>query len=131
MRIESFARAAEKAFNDRDVEGIVGLWAEPARYTAPGGQSAHGFDALRDREHELWNAFPDLRASMHVLGESGDGGALQVRFSGTHEGVFRGLEPTGRPFEFELIGVFTFEGEKVVAERVFYDRLEIAEKLGG
>lgn len=131
MRIESFARAAEKAFNDRDVEAIVALWAEPAVYTAPGGQSSRGLDALRDREHELWTAFPDLRASMRVLGESGDTGALQVTFAGTHAGVFRDAAPTGRPIVFDFIGVFTFEGDKVVAERVFYDRLEIAQKLGG
>ena len=61
--------------------------------------------------------------------EHGDGGALQVTFAGTHEGVFQGLEPSGRPFQFEFVGVFRFEGDKVVEERVFYDRLEIAEKL--
>lgn len=129
MRIDDFTAAAERAFNDRDLDGIIALWAEPASYRGPGEERA-GIEALAVRERGLWAGFSDLQVAMTPLGEQGDSAAFHARMTGTHDGVFAGFEPTQRAFSFEFVGMVTFEGAKVRAERVFYDRLDLAETLG-
>jgi predicted ester cyclase len=129
MRIYDFAAAAERAFNYRDLDGIIALWAEPASYHAPGEKRA-GIEALAARERGLWAGFSDLQGTMTPLGEQGDSAAFHAQMAGTHDGVVFGFEPTQRTISFEFVGMVTFEGAKVIAERVFYDRLDLAEMLG-
>ena len=55
---------------------------------------------------------------------------MKITLKGTHTGdAFAGIEPSGQAFETVLIAVYTCEAGKVVAERVYYDRHEVAEKL--
>jgi hypothetical protein len=47
--------------------------------------------------------------------------AVVVEFvmTGTHQGPFAGLSPTGRPIEVPLIGIFDFDGDRLMCEKVF------------
>ena len=130
MSMQQFVEAAQRAFNAHDAEGIASLWAEPMAYEAP-GVATSGRDALIRRELDLWRGSSDLRSEMKVLAESGDTGVMQVRFSGTHDGEFAGLPPTGRHFELEFVAVCRFADGKLVGERIWYDRQGIVEQLGG
>ena len=46
---------------------------------------------------------------------------VEANLLGTHDGPLRGLPPTGRKFEMRFCGVFVFEEDRLVCERVYFD----------
>jgi len=46
----------------------------------------------------LLGAFPDLAVEPELVVSEDEWVAVRFRFSGTHQGEFRGAQPTGRPF---------------------------------
>jgi len=59
-----------------------------------------------------------------------DGVWVEFDLLGTHEGAFLGFEPTGRGFRCRMAAFFVFEGERIVAERVYFDSMTILSQLG-
>ena len=53
-------------------------------------------------------AFPDLRMDPQDIIESGDKIAVRVRVTGTHEGEFMGMAPTGRSIDIQIIDIVRF-----------------------
>ncbi len=62
----------------------------------------------------LTGAFPDLRVRIEDMVAEGDRVAVRLRFEGTHQGPFRGIEATGRPISFGAIRIYRLVGGKVV-----------------
>ena len=50
--------------------------------------------------------------------------------SGTHSGTYHGLPPTGRRVEVQVLGIYVFEEDRLVCERVYYDLLTVLVGLG-
>jgi hypothetical protein len=46
---------------------------------------------------------------------------VEGRFTGTHDGSWRGLPATGRKVDFPLIIVFLFEEDRMVCERTYFN----------
>jgi mannose-6-phosphate isomerase-like protein (cupin superfamily) len=53
--------------------------------------------------------------------DADDAVIVEGDFRGTHNGLWRGLPPTGRTVDFPLIIVFEFEGDRMVCERSYFD----------
>jgi len=58
-------------------------------------------------------AFPDLKHTILDLVAEGDRVALRAMDRGTHRGVYKGIEPTGRRVEFETIAIYRIVGGKI------------------
>jgi SnoaL-like polyketide cyclase len=73
---------------------------------------------------------PDL--AIDVCGRHvADDAVLEVKISGHHLGVWRGLPPTGRPVRFPLCGIFTFDDEdRLAGEKIYYHRAAVLQQLG-
>lgn len=82
-------------------------------YHGPEG-AVEGIDALREMCRELHRAFPDLRFSVEALRVDGDEVEVQWSLRGTHEGPFRGVEPTGRTVEMTGRHVEVVRGGRIV-----------------
>lgn len=80
------------AYNRHDPEAL-------RAFVDPHVRRAHlpgGVDAFLSDAADLWHAFPDWRwRSIQVIAED-DRIAAHVRGSGTHTGVYAGIEPTRR-----------------------------------
>jgi steroid delta-isomerase-like uncharacterized protein len=128
-----YPRLAEEAFNRRDLAALAGLWSPDFHYQAPGDET-HGRDAALEREHALFEAFPDLRADLGRSFTAGDRLVIEGVLAGTHGGPLRlgGLTvpATGRPIAVRFVGVFEYEAGLVRRERVYYDRLALLQQLG-
>ena len=97
--------------------------------SAPGGE-VHGPDALEAYVRELRTAFPDFTITPEVLLEDAEIVMTEWTATGTHEGEFNGLPPTGRTFEHRGMSKFVIADGRIQEERMYYDPREIAEQLG-
>jgi steroid delta-isomerase-like uncharacterized protein len=95
----------------------------------PGGE-LHGRDAFESFLRELRAGFPDFAVHVEdVL--AGDGVVMwESTVTGTHEGEFYGIPPTGR--EMTVIGMSKtlIADGRVQEDRIYYDSREMSEQLG-
>ena len=61
-------------------------------------------------------AFPDLRMDTEDVLASGDKVVARVRATGTHEGEFMGMPPTGKSVDVQLIDIMLFAEDGRVRE---------------
>lgn len=78
----------------------------------------------------LYGAFPDLEVRIDDLVAAGDRVVVRKTSSGTHEGTFMGMEPTGRRMSIEIVNIFQFREGQIVAHWHAYDPSTIARQLG-
>ena len=86
-------------------------------------------------EHkELWQAFnlafPDLTHTIKEIYADGEKVVGRLIFSGTHEGVFQGISPTGKKVEFSGIEIFRFSEGKLAEFWSDADILSLMQQLG-
>jgi steroid delta-isomerase-like uncharacterized protein len=76
-------------------------------------------------------AFPDLRMVAEDVIASGDKVVARVRVTGTHQGAFMGLSPTGRRIDVQIIDIIRF-GEDGRAREHWgvSDQLAMMQQLG-
>jgi len=122
---KEFPSRAEAAFNNRDLDALIALFAEEFVYRDPNGE-ARGREATRLREENLFRAFPDIKVEMTPFAWTQTTLAMTATMSGTFKGEFvvgdRVLIPTGKRFSFRFAAHFRFEGGYASSEEVFFDR---------
>lgn len=76
-------------------------------------------------------AFPDLRFEVEELLPSGDRVVARVRVTGTHQGEFMGMPPTGRTFAANVIDIIRFDDDGLAAEHWgVFDAMAMMQQLG-
>lgn len=75
-------------------------------------------------------AFPDLHVTISEQIAEDDRVATRKTFRGTHQGDFLGVSASGRPVEFEVIDILTFESDRISEHRVVLDQLGLLRQLG-
>jgi steroid delta-isomerase-like uncharacterized protein len=75
-------------------------------------------------------AFPDLRMEVLYLVASGDKAVARVKATGTQDGEFMGMPPSGRSVEVELIDIMRFDDGLVVEHWGVMDMLAMLQQLG-
>jgi predicted ester cyclase len=79
----------------------------------------------------LLAAFPNMRMNVEDLIASNDKTVARVKVTGTHEGEFMGVPPTGAHVEVELIDIMRFDGAGLVCEHWgVADMLSLMQQLG-
>jgi steroid delta-isomerase-like uncharacterized protein len=90
-----------------------------------------GPDGVETGFRMLFEAFPDLHATVEQLVEEDDTVVARVRLSGTNTGAYRGLpEPTRRRAEWRAILVFRLADGKIAEIGGVADRMEMLTQLG-
>ena len=113
--------------NGHDLDGIMGTFGATARYDEEPWDDHHvGRDAVRAYYNGLLLAMPDLKIDVRRRHVAEEAVLLEVTISGHHLGAWRGLPPTGRPLQFPLCGIFTFDGAgRLAGEKIYYDRATV------
>lgn len=89
-----------------------------------------GADEMQALWQEYWEAFPDLEGVSTELVQEDDRVAVFRREEGTHDGTFRGIEPTGEQITFEYSGYVDIEDGEIVHAYFHGDMLSLLEQLG-
>ena len=79
---------------------------------------------------ELRKGFPDLNIAAEKLVADDDSVALAYTITGTHQGEFMGLAPTGRKISARGVQIARFENGKLVERWGSSDQLGILQQLG-
>jgi len=118
--------------NRHDLDAVMATFGREARYDdEPWADHRHGLDGVRSYYTELMRALPDLKIEVTQRHVASDSLIVEVIISGTHLGPWRGLPATGRPIEFPLCGVYTFDAaDRLAGERIYYDRGTVLGQLG-
>ncbi|TMA41735.1 MAG: ester cyclase [Deltaproteobacteria bacterium] len=77
-----------------------------------------------------WAAFPDYLEELHELIAASDHVVARFTISGTQEGQWGLLPPTGRHVTFEEIVIFEIRDGKVHTQRGVADNLSALRQLG-
>jgi len=79
---------------------------------------------------QLRSAFPDFKAEIEDLIAEGDRVVVRMKWTGTHEGEFMGIPPTGRSISIEVIDIVRFESGKFVEHWGIMDNMGMMQQLG-
>ena len=118
--------------NRHDLDGIMATFGAAARYDdEPWDAHYVGRDGVRAFYADLLRAMPDLAIDVQRRHASDETVILEVIIRGHHRGWWRGLPPTGRPVQFPLCGIYTFdEDDRLAGEKIYYDRATVLRQLG-
>lgn len=101
------------------------------RYEVPAlATTADGAEAVHGLVGALLAAFPDFHLETKAMHNSDDAVIVECTFGGTHQGMWVGLNPTGKHMQVESVLIFQFEGADLVCEKVFFDHGTILRQLG-
>jgi steroid delta-isomerase-like uncharacterized protein len=76
------------------------------------------------------SAFPDLRLTAHEIVVEGDLLCARGTMSGTHEGDFMGMPPSGKHFEVEGFDMVRIRDGRVTEHWGVFDSLGMMQQLG-
>ncbi|GAB4128302.1 MAG: hypothetical protein Fur005_46670 [Roseiflexaceae bacterium] len=75
-------------------------------------------------------SFPDFRSQIVLMAAEGERVAVHAHHSGTHQGTFLGVPPTGRQVSTTATGIFTCRDGQIVQNRVIFDAFGLLQQLG-
>jgi steroid delta-isomerase-like uncharacterized protein len=127
---EAVVREHMEAENRHDFDAVIDTFDHPRYELVATGQVYDGEEEVRGYFAASRGAFPDQRNELVAMHSTEAGVWVELDLFGTHEGEFLGFAPTGRSFRCRMAALFVFEGERIVAERVYFDSLTILSQLG-
>ncbi len=97
---------------------------DPAPDQGPGVDGFVGFFTT------MATAFPDLAVEVDTLVADNEQVAMAYRISGTHDGAFQGIAPTGKPVEIRGMQIAKFRDGQIVERWGSSDELGLMGQLG-
>ena len=134
MDVKQLAQRATEAFNRHDIAAIRDLTADNCTFWSAGGTTAKGRDECVAANAMWFEACSDARVTPSKLVAEGNTAIEEGVFEGTHNGVLRtpmgDIPATGKKIRGEYVTVTEFSGDKATAQRLYFDRMQLAEQLG-
>jgi steroid delta-isomerase-like uncharacterized protein len=120
-----------EVFNDRNLALADELVAPDAvNHEAGPGAPTRGPESLTAAVTWLSAAFPDMHMAIDDVLAEGDKVVLQTTMSGTHQGPFMGIAPTGRRFAQRQVHFLRIVDGKAVEHWAVRDDLGFMQQLG-
>ena len=94
------------------------------------GEGGTGPQTLKDAAGMFRAAFPDLKVTADDMMADGDKVIARARFTGTHNGEFMGIAPTGKSVEVGMIDIIRFADGKAVEHWGISDNMALMQQLG-
>lgn len=121
-------RFVEEGFNRGDTSVVDEVVAEDFVYHDPSLPS--GREGVKQVMQMFRSAFPDGRLTIESLIAEGDRVVARHTFTGTHDGEFMGVAPTGRTVRIQEIDIGRIEDGKIAEHWGLADVLGLMQQLG-
>ncbi len=128
--------------NKEIIADRVAAFADPARHSYyldlyGGDAQLHGYAGVGPGKEGIvafyegfWTSFPDARVIVHEMLEDGDKVVVRFSLTATHQGVFAGVPPSGRPIESHGITILRMRDGKCVERWSCADFLSVMIQIG-
>ena len=126
---ETVNTAIMAAFNEGNPDRIDGYFTKDFVCHLTGGTTVEGPEGYKERIRGMRTAFPDFHKELAFFVVDGDEAAVQYRWSGTHEGEFMGIEPTGKQVESTSVALLRFDGEQLAEMWAYSDGQTVMQQL--
>lgn len=127
---EALIREYERIWNDRDFEALSEVVAESFTFSSPTAGTIQGRENCEAYARDVVEGFPDFQVEIHEILVDEPLVATESTLSGTHEGEYDGIPPTGERFEVRDMAMSVVEAGKLQEERLYFDRYDFFEQLG-
>jgi predicted ester cyclase len=94
------------------------------------GPDIRGLKDFKQRDSEIFSAFPDIHFTLEDTVVEGDKVAMRITMTGTHKGEYMGIPPTNRKVTLWAIEIDRVVGCKFVEGWTRYDTLGLMQQLG-
>ena len=129
-RREALVRAHVDAENRHDVDATIATFHHPCYDVVAFGALSDGASAVHELLSGIMAGFPDFAAHVETYHHADRAVIVEGHFTGTHEGPWAGLAPTGRKIDVRLCAVFDFDEDRMLCERVYFDFSTVLRQLG-
>lgn len=119
-------RRIETAVNNRDTDALGDILADGFVLQRE-LEEIHGLDGYIEYLERLFGAFPDLTVSFDEIIAEDDTVVVRYSVTGTHEGEYKGVQPTGEQVTISGVRIARFDDGKVTEA---WDRANNLELLG-
>ena len=109
------------AENGHEFQRSIDAFAHPRYEVIATGEIYDGPAEVASLLDENKLAFPDFHFDVRRMRDADEAVIVEGDFRGTHQGLWRGLPPTGRAVDFPVLIVFEFEGDQMVCERTYFN----------
>ncbi len=118
-----------EGINAGNTEVVHEVFAENVVDHDPAPDQGSGPEGFHDFFKALTSAFPDAKIEPQQLVADDDHVAVAYTLTGTHEGEFHGIAPTGKEIEVRGLQIARFEDAKIVERWGSTDELGILRQL--
>jgi steroid delta-isomerase-like uncharacterized protein len=118
--------AAEKA---HDIPRTIATFHHPRYEVAPFCSVSDGEQAVHDLMAGLFASFPDFDIEHPRLRHASETVVVECVVTGTRHRRFCGVPPTGRQIKVPLVGIFDFDGDLLMCEKVDFDLATLIQQL--
>ena len=113
-----------------DVDTLTELVSDDCEIELSGMEPLEGREAVAGTIEYYRSAFPDMDVDIHQLVGEENTVVKHYTSSGTHDGEFMGIEPTGNEIETPGISVYHCDDGKIVKATIIADSLVMFDQLG-
>jgi steroid delta-isomerase-like uncharacterized protein len=128
QRREAIVCQHAEAENRHDVEAAIATFRHP-RYESNGDLS-DGEEAVRDLLQGVMDGLPDFHADVLKIRHADDAVVGETIITGTHDGEWMGIPPTGRRIEVPAAAIFEFDEDRLLCEKVYMDFAAVLTQIG-
>ena len=93
-------------------------------------EAARGREGVKQMMTMMRSAFPDFQVTIEDMIAEGDKVVIRQTWTGTHQGEFMGMPPTGKRIAFGVFDIIRIEGGKFVEHWGQMDSTGLMQQLG-
>ncbi len=127
---KAIARRAYDAINRNDLDALEEMVDSDITDHDPAPGQGPGLEGVKQYFSSLHAAFPDVHMDVEDMIAEGEKVVARVSVSGTHQGEFLGIEPTGNRVTIKGIDILRITDGKVVEHWGNFDDLGMLQQLG-
>ena len=127
----ALSRSFYEKINSGEIDAFIDLLADDfVEHEAMPGMPA-GREGTRQLFHMIATAFPDQNWNPEDILVDGDKAVVRTRFSGTNDGEFMGMPPTGKSVSVQVIDIIRFGDDGLAREHWgVFDMMGLMTQIG-
>jgi predicted ester cyclase len=128
--MKALARRAYAIMSGGDLDELDELMVPGFIDHDPEPDQAPGVEGVKEVFRRMRSGFPDMKLTPEAIYTDGDTVIARVRVTGTHNGEYFGIPPTGKSIDITGIDIVRLEEGKAVERWGVFDAVNLMQQLG-